>query len=62
LAYINVTGEGAKPVGYLKKAEKDLINRRYKYNYHQNDQIQRVAMIYGNNSTGQASGGGASQA
>lgn len=35
LAYINITGEGAKPVGVigLKKAEKDLIMRRYKYNH-----------------------------
>lgn len=31
----------------LKKAEKDLIMRRYKYN-HVNDNIQRVALIYGN--------------
>ena len=32
LAYINITGEGSKPVGVLglKKAEKDLIMRRYK--------------------------------
>jgi len=36
-------------VGYLglKKAEKDLIMRRYKYNHHASDHIQRVAMIYG---------------
>ena len=35
LAYINITGEGAKPVGPigLKKAEKELILRRYKYNH-----------------------------
>jgi hypothetical protein len=35
LAYINITSEGAKPVGPigLKKAEKDLIMRRYKYNH-----------------------------
>jgi len=37
-------------VGYLglKKAEKDLIMRRYKYNHHVSDNIQRVALIYGN--------------
>lgn len=35
LAYINITGEGAKPVGPIgiKKAEKELILRRYKYNH-----------------------------
>ena len=35
IAYINITGEGAKPVGPigLKKAEKELILRRYKYNH-----------------------------
>jgi hypothetical protein len=50
LAYINISGDGAKPVGYLglKKAEKDLIMRRYKYNHHGSDHIQRVALIYGN--------------
>jgi hypothetical protein len=49
MAYINITGECARPVGHLglKKAEKDLIMRRYKYN-HMNDNIQRVALIYGN--------------
>ena len=48
LAYINITGEGAKQVGPigLKKAEKELILRRYKYN-HNVDNIQRVALIYG---------------
>lgn len=41
LAYINISGEGAKPVGYLglKKAEKDLIMRRYKQNHHGSDHI-----------------------
>lgn len=50
MAYINIIGEGAKPVGVigLKKAEKDLIMRRYKYN-HVGDNISRVALIYGNN-------------
>lgn len=49
MAYINITGEGAKAVGPigLKRAEKDLIMRRYKYN-HQQDNMQRVALIYGN--------------
>jgi hypothetical protein len=48
MAYINITGEGARAVGPmgLKKAEKDLILRRYKYN-HQQDNMQRVALIYG---------------
>lgn len=38
IAYINISGEGARPVGPigLKKAEKDLILRRYKYNHHVN--------------------------
>lgn len=37
-------------MGYLglKKAEKDLIMRRYNYKHHASDHIQRVAMIYGN--------------
>lgn len=36
MAYINVASDGAKPVGGvgLKRAEKDLIMRRYKNNYH----------------------------
>ena len=34
LAYINVSGEGAKPVGPIgiNRAEKELIMRRYKAN------------------------------
>jgi hypothetical protein len=34
IAYINITGD-TRPVGPigLKKAEKDLIMRRYKYNH-----------------------------
>jgi hypothetical protein len=34
MAYINITGDAARPVGHLglKKVEKDLIMRRYKYN------------------------------
>ena len=49
MAYISISGEGAKAVGPMgiKKAEKDLILRRYKYN-HQQDSMQRVALIYGN--------------
>jgi len=40
IAYINITGD-ARPVGQLglKKAEKDLIMRRYKYNHQTNDNI-----------------------
>ena len=47
---VGVTSEGTKPVGAigLKKAEKELIMRRYKYhNQHPNDNINRVAVIYG---------------
>lgn len=35
MAYVNISTDGAKPVGPigLKKAEKDLIMRRYKYNH-----------------------------
>jgi hypothetical protein len=36
MAYINTSSDGAKPVGPigLKRAEKELIMRRYKNNYH----------------------------
>jgi hypothetical protein len=36
MAYVNVSSNGAKDVGGvgLKRAEKDLIMRRYKNNYH----------------------------
>ena len=47
---VNVSQEGAKPVGSLglKKAEKELIMRRYKYNHQMpKDHLNRVAMIYG---------------
>lgn len=47
---VNVTQDGQKLVGPigLKKAEKELIMRRYKYNYqNQNDNLNRVAVIYG---------------
>jgi hypothetical protein len=49
MAYVNISSDGAKPVGPigLKRAEKELIMRRYKNNYHQNDNINRVALIYG---------------
>lgn len=50
MAYVNISSEGNKPVGPigLKKAEKELIMRRYKNAYHnQNDNINRVALIYG---------------
>ena len=50
MAYVNVGSEGNKPVGPigLKRAEKELIMRRYKNAYHnQNDNINRVALIYG---------------
>lgn len=52
MAYVNISTEGAKLVGPigLKKAEKDLIMRRYKYNHQSsNDNMNRVAVIYGNN-------------
>ena len=49
MAYVNISSEGAKPLGPngLKRAEKELIMRRYKNPYHHNDNINRVAMIYG---------------
>jgi hypothetical protein len=50
MAYVNISSEGNKPVGPigLKKAEKDLIMRRYKYNHQNtNDNMSRVAVIYG---------------
>jgi hypothetical protein len=49
MAYVNISSDGAKPVGPigLKRAEKELIMRRYKYNHHQQDNINRVALIYG---------------
>lgn len=36
MAYVNISSEGAKPVGPigLKRAEKELIMRRYKHAYH----------------------------
>jgi hypothetical protein len=48
MAYVNISSDGAKPVGPigLKRAEKELIMRRYK-NHYQNDNINRVALIYG---------------
>lgn len=50
MAYVNISSNGAKPVGPigLKRAEKELIMRRYKNNYHQNNEnINRVALVYG---------------
>ena len=50
MAYVNISSEGAKPVGPigLKRAEKEMIMRRYKNAYHnQNNNINRVALIYG---------------
>jgi hypothetical protein len=54
IAYINITGD-SRPVGPIgiKKTEKDLIMRRYKYNHQVADNIQRVAHIYGNASNSQ---------
>ena len=47
---LNVSSEGAKPVGPVgpKRAEKELIMRRYKYN-HSNDTNNRLSLVYGSN-------------
>ena len=48
MAYVNISSEGAKLVGPigLKKAEKELIMRRYKYNHQiPNDNLNRMAVI-----------------
>jgi hypothetical protein len=51
MAYINVSSDGNRLVGPLglKKAEQDLIKRRYKQqHYHQpSDPLSRVAYVYG---------------
>lgn len=49
MAYVNISSDGAKAVGPigLKRAEKELIMRRYKNPHYQNDSINRVALIYG---------------
>ena len=51
MAYINISSDGQRLVGPLglKKAEQELIKRRYKYSYNHNpqDQISRVALVYG---------------
>ena len=50
MAYVGVSSDGAKAVGPigLKRAERELIQRRYNSKYHhQQDNIQRVALIYG---------------
>lgn len=46
---MNVSKQGAQDVGPigLKRAEKELIMRRYKNAYMQNDSMNRVALIYG---------------
>ena len=49
MAYINISSDGQRLVGPLglKKAEQELIKRRYKYSYNNNDSISRVASVYG---------------
>ena len=49
MAYINISSDGQRLVGPLglKKAEQELIKRRYKYSYNNNDNISRVALVYG---------------
>ena len=50
MAYINISNDGNRLVGPLglKKAEQELIKRRYKYSYNnQQDSISRVALVYG---------------
>jgi len=51
MAYVNISNDGNRAVGPigLKKAEKELIMRRYKYNHQvpPADNINRVALIYG---------------
>ena len=53
MAYLNVSGDQAQPVGPigLKKVEKELIMRRYNQaKYHDqypHNNLNRVAMVYG---------------
>ena len=49
MAYINTSSDGQRLVGPLglKKAEQELIKRRYKYSYNNQDSISRVALVYG---------------
>lgn len=51
MAYVNISSDGNKPVGPigLKRAEKELIMRRYNSKYQQNNEnnLSRVALIYG---------------
>jgi len=50
MAYINISSEGQRLVGPLglKKAEQELIKRRYKYPHYQpQESISRVALVYG---------------
>jgi len=53
MAYINISSDGQRLVGPLglKKAEQELIKRRYKYQHYSNNQdtISRVALVYGQN-------------
>jgi hypothetical protein len=51
MAYINISSDGQRLVGPLglKKAEQELIKRRYKYHYNNQDSISRVALVYGQN-------------
>ena len=55
MAYINISNDGNRLVGPLglKKAEQELIKRRYKYQHYSNNQdtISRVALVYGQNGT-----------
>ena len=54
MAYINISSDGQRLVGPLglKKAEQELIKRRYKYSYNNQDSISRVALVYGQHNTG----------
>jgi hypothetical protein len=53
MAYINISSDGNRLVGPLglKKAEQDLIKRRYKYQHYNQgaaqEQLSRVAYVYG---------------
>ena len=49
MAYINISSDGQRLVGPLglKRAEQELIKRRYKYSYNNQDSISRVALVYG---------------
>jgi hypothetical protein len=54
MAYINISSDGQRLVGPLglKKAEQELIKRRYKYPHYQpQESISRVALVYGQSSS-----------